>query len=110
MDIKKAFFQTVTVALLIGLAGATGLAQAQQGGAPLRLGQADISSAAIHYDNPKMVLGTMDASGTMNGRADLNVRLANPAVDRSGPIQCTATTYGNSGAGVAVCGRQVLQV
>ena len=52
MDIKKAFFQTVTVALLIGLAGATGLAQAQQGCAPLRLGQADISSAAIHYDNP----------------------------------------------------------
>ena len=28
--------------------------------------------------NPKMVLGTMDASGTMNNRAELNVRLGNP--------------------------------
>lgn len=38
-----------------------------------------ISLNPYFLTNPKMVLGTMDASGTMNGRADLNVRLANPA-------------------------------
>lgn len=38
-----------------------------------------ISLNPYFLNNPKMVLGTMDASGTMNARADLNVRLDNPA-------------------------------